>query len=205
VRIRKAHFDADDPYVIEAVKNKLTFSLQQNAGGSILDIDEALSGVDVNADLRNLRVANVARALFLDWRKRGSSWSLAELDDLEKLFDEALRANRNEPFTHCWYGTFLKEAKGKFEDAEREYREALDLGNKSNKHWLYEHPLFLNNLALLITDEVQLKRREPTDLKEAKRLLENAVGRVLDTRSDFFWPEHNLDRCKTLIEQNGVQ
>jgi len=57
---------------------------------------------------------------------------------------------------------------------------------------------------LLIIDEVQLKRRKPDALNEAKRLLEQAAERVPHTKPDFSWPEHNLDWCMTLMEEYGV-
>jgi hypothetical protein len=79
------------------------------------------------------------------------------------------------------------------------------LGSSGSDARFRNHPLFLNNLALLIIDEVQYKRRKPDALKEAKRLLEQAVKRVPDTKPDFFWPDHNLDWCKTLMEQYGVK
>jgi hypothetical protein len=63
----------------------------------------------------------------------------------------------------------------------------------------------LNNLALLIIDEVELKRRKPDELKQAKLLLEKAAARVPETKPDFFWPDHNLDWCKTLMEQFAVK
>jgi tetratricopeptide (TPR) repeat protein len=199
----KLRYGSNDPRILRKVKNDLTL-MQQDQQGSTAALQEKLSGIDVQSDpiLNALRVANVARLELVAWRRQDSSLSVEEL---EKLFEDGLHLNPDDPFAHCWFGTFLKEAKADFAKAEDEYRYAIRLGNRSTDARFQNHPLFLNNLALLIIDEVQHKRRKPDALKEAKRLLEQAAMRVPDTKPDFFWPEHNLDWCKTLMELYGFK
>jgi len=69
------------------------------------------------------------------------------------------------------------------------------------------HPerLLLNNMAaLLIMDEVRLKRASIANLGEAKLLLEEAVARVREMQSDFHWPEESLSLCLDLIQDSPV-
>lgn len=199
----KLRYGSNDPRILRKIKNDLTL-MQQDRQGSTAALTEKLSGIDVESDsiLNALRIANVARLELVAWRQQDSSLSV---EDIEKLFEDGLHLNPDDPFAHCWFGTFLKEAKADFVNAEKEYHKAIRLGSSGSDARFRNHPLFLNNLALLIIDEVQYKRRKPDALKEAKRLLEQAVKRVPDTKPDFFWPDHNLDWCKTLMEQYGVK
>jgi tetratricopeptide (TPR) repeat protein len=199
----KMRFGPKDRRVLKTVKKNLKL-MQQDTKGSVLELNEKLAGMDIDADkaLRALHLANIARLEFVSWRQQDSALSVEEL---ETLFEDGIHLNPEDPFVHCWFGTFLKEVKEDFENAEKEYRRAIELSNDSSDRLLREHPLFLNNLALLIIDEVELKRRKPDELKQAKLLLEKAAARVPETKPDFFWPDHNLDWCKTLMEQFGVK
>jgi tetratricopeptide (TPR) repeat protein len=151
--------------------------------------------------LKALYLVNVARLEFVAWRHHDSPIAP---DDLQKLFEDGIYLSPKDPFAHCWYGTFLKDVKKDFREAENAYRLAIQLSENTADPFFRDHPLFLNNLALLIMDEVELGRRRPEDLREAKKLLAKAVARVPETKADFFWPEHSADWCETLIKEFRV-
>lgn len=117
----------------------------------------------------------LARLLYLELYHRGEPH---DPNQMEQLFKQSLELNDNDAFTHCWYGTFLKEVRKDFDSARCEYEQALKISNCSKDMHLHEHPLFLNNAALLIMDEVQKGLRSAEALQEAKALLETAVRRV---------------------------
>jgi hypothetical protein len=98
----------------------------------------------------------------------------------------------------------LKEARADFDSARSRYSRAIELAEELGNPRLIRHRLFLNNLALLIIDEVQLRGASASRLLEARGLLEEAARRVRETGSDFHWPEESLSLCAALIEDSAL-
>jgi hypothetical protein len=65
------------------------------------------------------------------------------------------------------------------------------------------HPLFLNNLALLLIDEYR-RSKNSSSLADAKKLLTEAVRLAEEGtrrgRPNFSWPADSLAKCQQLIE-----
>lgn len=202
LNLDKLRFGLTDKHVKKRLRRVLTV-MQQNQHGTLDDVDEQVAGFDLesNKALKALYVSNIARLHFVAWRRHESELSD---DELEQLFRNAIALNDRDPFSHSWYGTFLKEVRLDYDSAEAQYRLATELSKKSDDPRIPNHPLFLNNLALLIVDAVIQGQREASQLKEAQKLLENAVCKVPETAPGFFWPEHNLDLCRALIAQHRV-
>lgn len=172
--------------------------MEQETRGDLEDLYEKIRDVKYAKDpiLRALITCNIARLQYLGWYNQRESIDVSEI---EKLFLLSLDLNKNDPFTHCWYGTFLKEVQKDFTRASFHYQKALDIGNQWNSNWMHDHPLFLNNLALLMMDEIQLGKRPKEFLLEARNLLTKAVTRVEELGSDFHWPDHSLSLCNQLL------
>jgi tetratricopeptide (TPR) repeat protein len=172
--------------------------MEQETRGDLTDLYEEIEGVNYNKDpiLKALITCNIARLRYLDWFRQREP---IDGPEIEKLFLLSLELNANDPFTHCWYGTFLKEVQKEFVRASSQYQEALAIGNRAKSPWMNDHPLFLNNIALLIMDEVQLGRRSKESLIDAQALLNKAVSRVHELESDFYWAQHSLALCNQLI------
>ena len=69
-------------------------------------------------------------------------------------------------------GTFYKEVMQDFIEAEAEYKKAIELSKHSKYDHDKDHPLFPNNLALLIMDKVIADKLPKEKLFEAKSLLD---------------------------------
>lgn len=145
-----------------------------------------------------------ARELFLHWRALGEPKDYP-FDDLDELFKQAIELDPENAFAHCWYGTFLKDCLRAFSRAAQEYSLSRDLAINSRDHFVKEHPLILNNLAVLIIDEVVASppKRPITDLGEAEALLRKAIERAAEVAPKFLWPEKELSRCIELKERLG--
>ena len=137
----------------------------------------------------------------MEWYQKDEPHDPAEI---EKLFKKSLSLNPNDAFTHCWYGTFLKEMRGDWLGAEREYQEALKLANSSTYIRDRDHPLILNNIALLLLDGVQDQRIPSEKLLDAWKLLTYACQRVKELESEFYWPKQSLDLCEMLMQVHGI-
>ena len=122
--------------------------------------------LEKNPSLNALYQCNLGRLLYLEWYHKGVPH---EAHSMEQAFQASLTLNPSDPFTHCWYGTFLKEIRQDIESARREYEEALRIGRESKNPKLRDHPLFLNNIGLLLIYEVQEGLRPPGALIEAER------------------------------------
>jgi tetratricopeptide (TPR) repeat protein len=102
--------------------------------------------------LLGLLKGNVARFQFEQLRDFGKD--SVDIDKVEETFKAALGLFPDEPFIVCWYGTFLKDAKDDYKNAEVYYRRALTLSRSARQEWIKNHPIFENNLALLFMDGV---------------------------------------------------
>jgi tetratricopeptide (TPR) repeat protein len=185
---------------VVADARKRLIEMQQESSGSVHDLDE-LETFASNRSLRGLYVSNAARLEFIQWRQGESTLSTT---DLQALFEEGLALSPRDPFAHCWFGTFLKEVRGDFARAMKEYDVALEYGHKSSDRATHDHPLFFNNKALLIIDEISLGLRSAADLAQARQLLEIAESRARAIAPEFAWPSHNLDWCNELIAATAV-
>ena len=188
------------------VRDRLTRDLrymEQQVKGELGDLYEMLAGIDAGRDpiLKALITCNVARLQYLEWYHKDVEH---DVDKMELLFQESLRLNKQDPFTHCWYGTFLKEIRGDFKGARIEYDKARQLGNQSKNTRFHEHPLFLNNIGLLLIGEVEEGGRPVKDLYEAEVILRTAVAKLEDGDIDFYWPKYSLSLCNDLIEERGL-
>jgi len=184
-------------------KNKLLNVLHGMEGdtkGSIDDLEEAVKGFNIKQDklVSSKYYGNLARIMYLQWYKNETS-----IDPLEilKVFQTSLILNSNDPFTHCWLGTFHKEVMKDFTTAETEYKKAIELSKNSKYDYDKDHPLFTNNLALLIMDSVIAVRLPKEKLYTAKSLLDFSVKVNSEKQSNFFWAEHNLSKCLDLIDR----
>lgn len=198
----KAYYGSDSKQIRDALKRELR-KMQEDIGGTVSDVEEKVVGIEIGDSpvIKALITGNIARALFLGLYHRGEEH---DPNRIEQLFKESLHYNDNDPFTHCWYGTFLKEIRNDFRQGRLEYEKAKTLGNKSTRESFNDHPLFLNNIALLIMDEYQQQLKPANSLIEAKNLLEKAVAKVQETNSNFFWAEVSLEYCKQLINESSL-
>jgi hypothetical protein len=198
----RARYGTSDSRFRERLRAKLE-NMQEDIRGEVGDLYEVLSGIDPKQDLdQSLVCCNLGRLLYLEWYHRGEPH---DADLLEKTFAKSILLNSKNAFAHCWNGTFLKEMRRDPIRARKEYELALRLANGSKKPWLKDHPLFLNNLALMMLDDVQTKRVEPKMLLEAKTLLERASNRVIELKMDFPWPEQNLALCDALLREDQLR
>ena len=120
---------------------------------------------------------NLARAAYQRWYKDRVE---VDLDEVEMLFREALGERPKEVFIRTWYGTFLKEARQDYRAAEVEYARSLkDAVGTSREN----HPMLLNNLALLFLDDKE--KWNTQSLEKARDQITTAIEVVESTGSDF--------------------
>lgn len=184
----------------KAVRNQLQRELQGMLRNEFVDTDDLEAKLDLvnvgeSKRLRSLVSGNLARALYQEWYHRDVPHSP---ESIERLFLESIELFED-AFVLCWYGTFLKEVKNDLAGARRHYELALKRGNSSRDDRLHDHPLFLNNLALLVVREVRLGLKPRSDLQSAYDLFAKTVERVSDLELDFVWPEASLQMCKLWI------
>lgn len=163
----------------------------------------ALEPAEKDKRLRGLISANLARLLYERWYVEREE---VDLDQLEELFKESTDLCHDEPFSHCWYGTFLKEARNDYEGARREYDLARSAAGVSRSPFIVEHPMILNNLALLHMDAV-LRQRESASsgLPKALKLVDHAIERIEPTGGRFTWPLQTRAVLMQMFEEHGLQ
>lgn len=155
-----------------------------------------------DARLTALLNANLARHLYERWYHEDEP---VDLDDLESRFKTAIRLWPDEPFSHCWYGTFLKEARGDFEGAEREYLAAREHSKTARNPDFVDHPLIMNNLALLLMAKVYRQRASAIEaLPLAKTFVDLAVKRMEETASKFTWPVDTQSRLQAMAAEFNI-
>jgi len=174
--------------------------MEGDTKGSIEDLEAVVEGFNIMQDklVSSKYYGNLARIMYLEWYKNEKI-----IDPLKilEVFQTSLTLNSNDPFTHCWIGTFYKEVMKDFAAAETEYKKAIELSKDSKYYHDKDHPLFSNNLALLIMDEVIASKLPKEKLFEAKSLLDFSVKVNADKKSSFYWAEHNLSKCLDLIDR----
>jgi tetratricopeptide (TPR) repeat protein len=171
--------------------------------GSVADLEELVENVNIRGDriLRSKYLCNLGRLTYLEWYH---NQKILNPEEIERFFQDSLRINSNDPFCHCWLGTYYKEVKKDYDRAEIEYRDAISKAENSEYHYEHNHPLFENNLGLLFLDKVRFLDANPQLLVEARNLLESAVAKNEAHSMDFPWPEYNLGLCNQTIEEyNG--
>ena len=184
-------------------KNKLIstlHSMESDTTGSIEDLEEVVEGFDIRQDklVSSKYYGNLARLMYLQWYKNEA---LLNPQEILGIFLKSLTLNPNDPFTHCWAGTYYKEIERNINLAESHYRKAIELSKRSKYDYDKDHPLFSNNLALLLMDEVISKKIPPKILFEAKSLLDFSININITKGLNFFWAEHNLSKCLDLINR----
>lgn len=184
-------------------KNKLINVLHGMEGdtkGNIEDLEAVVEGFNIKQDnlVSSKYYGNLARIMYLQWYK---SEVIIDPNEILKVFQHSLTLNSNDPFTHCWIGTFYKEVMKDLTKAETEYKKAIELSKRSKYDHDKDHPLFSNNLALLIMDKVVADKLPKNKLFEAKSLLDFSVKVNIEKQSSFYWAEHNLSRCLDLIDR----
>ena len=156
-----------------------------------------LGGAD--AGLKGLIEAHSARQLYERWYHDQDQ---IDLDDLERRFKRAIKASPQEAFVPLWYGTFLKEARNDYEGAEREYDAARQIAKDSKFPDVVEHPMILNNMALLFMDSVYTQKKSAeVGLKNADILLNLAMERMDQTKSRFRWPIDTFARLQAMASE----
>ena len=152
--------------------------------------------------LRAVTKAQAGRYLYQRWYLDDEK---VDLDDVAALLREATILWPEEPFAHCWLGTLLKEAKRDFAGAMSEYSKARQEAARSGIPHLIEHPLILNNVALLEMDMVR------DGLLDANTGLLNAAAHLkvaidgLAYHPRFTWPTENKIALEQLCAIKGVR
>ena len=99
----------------------------------------------------------------------------------------------------------MKEVELDYDGAESEYETARTIARASKADYIVEHPMLLNNIALLIMDGVYRQLRRPEQLKRAHKILRDAVQRMIETGSDFHWPVNSMESLKLQALEFGIE
>jgi tetratricopeptide (TPR) repeat protein len=171
-----------------------------------LDLEEveeiASSAEGLDRRLSGLLRANIARAEYERWYHLREN---VDLVALKRRFLTAIDRCPNDPFVRCWYGTFLKEVEADYEAAEKEYEAARSLAKGSKAEYLIEHPMILNNIALLTMDAVYRQLKSPERLRDAYAVLLQAIKRMGETGSEFRWPISTIDQLRQQAKEFKIE
>ena len=170
-----------------------------NVDAELLEEIAQLEPGGADAGLKGLIEAHSARQLYERWYHDQDQ---IDLDDLEQRFKRAIKGSPQEAFVPLWYGTFLKEARNDYEGAEREYKVSRQIAKDSKFPDVVEHPMILNNMALLFMDSVYTQKK-PAEigLKNANILLNIAMERMDQTKSRFRWPIDTFARLHAMASE----
>lgn len=152
---------------------------------------EAAAGKKRDKLLSALLKGNLARADYQQWYHHKTE---IDFDKVENLFLSALKSLPDEPFIRTWYGTFLKEVRSDFDSAEQQYRQAIDSAKQSRLEHARNHPMLLNNLALLLLYCVDTSREELDALNEATSLVQSAIEENEGRNLEFEWVYDTRDQ-----------
>ncbi|SEL46114.1 hypothetical protein [Jannaschia helgolandensis] len=190
----------------KALRGKLGGLIRDPMG----DIDEIREVAEVAKYTKDkftkaLLLANVARAEYLQWYHGGME---LDADRVEKQFETALSNAPREPFIRTWFGTFLKEVREDWIGAEREYRSAIKMAceytSRDGQKPFEDHPMLLNNLAILLK-ELGRKENDPrAKYKEADDLLKRAIAKIDGENSRFQWPKEEFEDLQRLKAEAGL-
>lgn len=190
----------------KAVKGKLS-GLIQDPLGDIDQIREVAGEAQRSSDkfTKALVLANLARAEYVQWYQDGFE---VDFDKIEQMFKDALSDAPREPFIRTWYGTFLKEVRKDSSAAEKNYRDAIDLASqykrRDGRKPFENHPMLLNNLALLLMQDARLKADPTAKFKEAQALLDAAIEKIDADNSNFQWPKDTYADLIRLKKEAGI-
>jgi tetratricopeptide (TPR) repeat protein len=196
-RIRKGENSARTN---RAIKGKLGSLIRDPVG----DQDQAreISRIAIGANdnfIKSLVSANLARIHFIQWYQNGEAIDFIET---ENLFLAALSNAPLEPFIHTWYGTFVKEVKGDTSMAETIYRKAIALAAKHKQadgsKPFEDHPMLLNNLALLLIQQARMELNRKAALDEAESLLLRAIKKGQTLATKFTWHYDTFEDLRRL-------
>ena len=190
----------------KAVRGKLS-GLIQDPLGDIDQIREVTGEAQRSSDkfTKALVLANLARAEYVQWYQGGFE---VDFDKIEQMFKDALSDAPREPFIRTWYGTFLKEVRKDSSAAEKNYRDAIDLASqykrRDGKKPFENHPMLLNNLALLLMQEARLETDPTAKFMEAQTLLDAAIEKIDTDNSNFQWPKDTHADLIRLKKEAGI-
>lgn len=126
-------------------------------------------------------------------------------DIIKQYFLKSLAFNNSDPLTHSWLGTFYKDVMNDVILAESEYQHAISLANISNNPFEKDNPMFPNNLALLIMEEVANGKFDKERLVDAYKILRLHSEVNNQAHAKFHWIRTNLRRCRKLMLKYGVR
>lgn len=183
-----------------AIKGRLSSALQDNRTIDEVDLENQIKGTNIKSDklLNALYKANCARLLYNRWYQLDDDIDIPLVKD---LFESSLKLWPKEPIVRAWYSTFIKEALGQYDLAEKEIDSALNYANQSKYEHFHNHPLILNNKALLYMDGFYKGIYGANVLPEAESLLILAIQRVEETNSNFHWPYDSMERLETIKQE----
>jgi tetratricopeptide (TPR) repeat protein len=186
-----------------AVLRELSRNLQRE-NQDLDEINEAIeaAGTVGDARLSGLLKANIARAEYERWYKSSAP---IDRDEVRSMFRLASERCPDDPFVHCWFGTFLKEVDDDYSGAMAEYERALAASRSSKNDNFVDHPMIHNNIALLIVDGVYKRTVAPTELVRAQLSLEIAIKRMGSHVPDFTWPLATMESLRRLASDFGVK
>ncbi len=180
-----------------AIRRRLSAALQDNRTIDELELEDQIKGTNIKSDklLNALYKANYARSLYNSWYQGDET---IDTSLIKELFETSLRLWPDEPIVRAWYSTYLKEVTGQFDLAEKEINIAIHRANRSKYKHFHDHPLLLNNKALIYMDGYYKGVYEATVLPDAEALLRAAIRRIEETESSFHWPYDSLGRLDSL-------
>lgn len=177
--------------------------MEENPYGDVSDLEEIVEGVNINNNriIKSKYLSNLGRLMYLEWYHYQRVFDTKEI---ENVFHESIRLDDNNPFSHCWLGTYYKEVEKNYERAEEEYKKAINRAEANKNDYLKNHPLFENNLGLLYLDKVRFLSANHMLLIDSKKHLENAVTKNINNNLSFTWANYNMEQCDQLIYECSI-
>lgn len=182
---------------------ELSRSLQGVSGVIDFKLEAQLKGINISSNrlLSALYRAYSARQLYNRWYHMDEN---IDTSAIGVLYQESLKMQPTEPLVRAWYSTYIKECVGDYNLAKNEINRAIVDANSSKYEHLHDHPLLLNNKALIYMDGYHKGLYEKDVLCEAEILLNQAIKKIEDRDSNFNWPYDSLERLNAMKKDAGI-
>jgi hypothetical protein len=121
--------------------------------------------------------------------------------DMKYKFDTSIEMCQD-PYIYSYRGTYYKEVEGDYDSAYNDYSAAINIAESRKQ--IQVDPMFRNNMAILIIDEVEEDHSKAAKLSAAYAHLKKAAQQATGRYQLFEFPKQRLSECEKMMKEYGV-